>query len=131
MIKKIEWSKKFLTGNKEVDLQHQYFAELINRIILEILENHDLKYQHHLIEELILYASFHFKSEENILFKLHYHDLDNHRNLHRQLLDDLSYKLANIKIQQDNLSIIDFLVKWFVGHTIFEDKECFASIYGN
>lgn len=57
MLKKIEWSNKFLTGNKEVDLQHQYFAELINRIIFELLENHDQRYQHHLIEELQAFTS--------------------------------------------------------------------------
>lgn len=130
-LQKIEWSKKFLSGNKEVDLQHQYFAELINRIIQEVTENSDLQYQNHLMQELMLYASFHFQSEENILYKLKYPYLENHRALHLDLLDNLSNKIKNTELTHDNLQIIDFLIKWFVGHTIFEDKECFSYIYGH
>lgn len=126
MVKKIEWSKKFFTGNKEVDLQHQYFVELINRIIWEILEHNDVVYHNMLMEELVMYANFHFKSEENILYKLGYPDLSEHKKLHMELIDNLSAKiLASPKMSNVSLELVDFLVKWFVNHTVFVDIQCF------
>ncbi|HIJ59180.1 MAG TPA: hypothetical protein HPP56_00985 [Nitrospirae bacterium] len=128
MIQKIEWSKKFLTGNREVDLQHQYFVELINRIIWEILEQKDDIYHSLLMEELVMYADFHFKSEENILYKLGYCNLEKHKKLHRDLIDELSARIINVKTMSNTtIKLIDFLVQWFVNHTITVDIISFES----
>lgn len=127
--KKIDWSDKFFTGQREVDLQHQYFAELINRIIWEVMEVNDIKYHQLLIEELMLYAHFHFKSEENILLRLNYQDLQTHKRLHRELIDSLSARVNIINEGAENsIILIDFIVKWFMEHTLGVDISSFAEL---
>ncbi|MCX8070540.1 MAG: bacteriohemerythrin [Thermodesulfovibrionales bacterium] len=132
MLKKIEWSKNFFTGHKEVDLQHQYFVELINRIIWDILELKDNNYHIMLMEELVMYANFHFKSEENILYKLGYPDLTEHKKLHMELIDTLSSKIVFFKEGSNkSLELIDFLIKWFINHTTSVDINSFERYISN
>ena len=97
MLKKVDWSDKFLTGHREVDTQHQYFVELINRVIWNMMEHNDWRYHQMLIEELVLYARFHFKSEENILYILWEPVLQEHKKMHIELIDSLSSRVLVIK----------------------------------
>jgi len=62
----LEWESNFETGNKNVDLQHRYFVDLINRVGKNFKETDDASYTQNLISELRKYADFHFTSEENI-----------------------------------------------------------------
>ena len=63
----IEWNSDYLVGVDEIDLQHQYFAKLINRIEAKIPSIAHTDVHSPLLTELIYYARFHFLSEENIM----------------------------------------------------------------
>ncbi len=120
----IEWKKNFETGNKEIDLQHHYFIELINRIHKELNQTVDKTHQERLIKELLKYADFHFTSEENIAFSLHCHELQQHINRHTELLEETKHhamELRNGDMTTDQF--IEYLYSWFAGHTIYEDKK--------
>lgn len=117
-----EWNKKFAIGVDVIDLQHEFFLNLIRRI-------HDIFYRempteliNDHIDELILYAKFHFRSEENLMKLNGYPDLDAHKRLHLGLLEELQIKICQV---EDNLidfrPMISFLVTWFVKHTTEED----------
>ena len=121
----IDWKKEYDIGVNEIDLQHHYFAELINRLTLELTEQTDNDYRNSLIDELNAYARFHFISEENLMRKANYPGLVQHRTHHQQLMSEL----ANMELELDmNTSdrniqvIIDFLVQWFIHHTTIEDR---------
>ncbi|MBR9867983.1 MAG: hemerythrin family protein [Oceanospirillales bacterium] len=129
----IIWKKEYDVGVREIDLQHRYFANLINRLEEELTENIDTEYQNSLIDELNAYARFHFISEENLMRKANYPDLELHRKHHQQLISNL----ANMELELDMnassdniLGIIDFLVKWFLNHTTIEDQH-FADYLDN
>ncbi|MGZ5579549.1 MAG: bacteriohemerythrin [Methylobacter sp.] len=114
----LDWKSNYETGVEEIDFQHHFFVGLINRLSSELSSCTDNYYQSRLIQELTYYAKFHFISEENIMMKHHYPDIECHKELHFQLIDEL-----NSKSVSSPSDLLDFLIKWFITHTVQEDKK--------
>jgi hemerythrin-like metal-binding protein len=96
-MEKINWNDKFKIGVEEVDLQHEYFILLVNRLVDEFTESNDSTYKHRLLEELALYTSFHFISKGNLMIKNNYPDFKEHMAIHRKLLSQLNDKINYYK----------------------------------
>jgi hemerythrin len=127
MYDEILWKSDFETGVEEIDLQHHYFAGLINRLSRLLSKTDDKAFEARLLNELIKYAQFHFVSEENLMYLLHYEGLQAHKNLHFDLLNALNAKIG--MFQQDMIGsdeVVGFLQEWFVMHTLVEDKKLTA-----
>ncbi len=127
----IEWSSSYELGIEDIDFQHHFFLNLINRLADEMRTAEHLKYRTALIAELNAYARFHFISEENMMTKAGYPGLENHKKHHRELIDQLSSKGNRlVKFQSDKEAgeIIEFLLNWFIQHTMHEDR-LFADYY--
>ncbi|MCB1888450.1 MAG: hemerythrin family protein [Rhodocyclaceae bacterium] len=129
--KHIDWSERYELGIPEVDLQHHYFADLINRL-LEELGTADASYQKRLIRELDAYARFHFISEENLMFRAGYPQLETHARHHFALIDELNVRETRFASGQISATdITDFLIKWFLGHTAHEDRSFAEFLHGD
>jgi hemerythrin len=72
----LHWKSDYETGVREIDLQHRFFMDLINRLHEELIGATDSDYRAALFEELSNYARFHFVSEENLMFKFGYPSSD-------------------------------------------------------
>lgn len=119
----IEWSDAFELGVSEIDLQHHYFADLINRLVSE-LASADTRYQQRLVRELDAYARFHFTSEENLMFRAGFPDLAEHSRHHFALIDELNVRETRFAHGQIPASdVTAFLIEWFIGHTAHEDRR--------
>lgn len=119
----IEWLDKYVLGVQEIDLQHHYFVDLINRFLDEMGEA-DEAYTERLIDELDAYAKFHFISEENLMYKAGYPGLDEHSRHHFDLIQTLNVKQT--LFSQGEVSaeeITDFLRTWFIHHSMQEDRR--------
>ena len=68
-------------GIEEVDLQHQYFLDLIKRLSVILNSNVSAHLDTRLINEIIKYAEFHFQSEENLMVINDYPDLEKQNGL--------------------------------------------------
>jgi len=126
----LEWQSDFETGNEDVDLQHRYFLDLINRIRKNFKEANDVAYKEKLIIELKKYADFHFTSEENIATSHNLPEvISSHHQRHLELLEEFNHHAEDLA---NGLKTIDqflgFLTDWFVGHTIYEDQKLFKAI---
>ena len=115
----LHWKTAYETGVDEIDLQHRYFAALINRLSGELEVCDDEAYRRRLLDELAKYAAFHFASEENLMFKFGYPGLEKQRRLHRDLIDQLSWRMQS----KSYAGLFEFLVNWFVHHTVEEDHH--------
>lgn len=115
----LSWKADYATGIEEIDLQHRYFMSLINRLSSEFDGCEDESYRKKLLNELVKYASFHFVSEENLMIKFAYPDLERHRKLHLELIDKLSWQIQS----KSYVALFEFLVDWFIRHTLEEDKR--------
>lgn len=124
----IEWYSSLETGNVDVDLQHKFFVNIINRIDANIDDSEDTCRSHDLLMELKKYAEFHFCSEENIAKHLKLSGLNLHQKKHIELLDEISNYEKEIKSGTKSLrEFMKFLNNWFIGHTFYEDQILFGS----
>jgi len=121
----IEWRSSYELGIEDIDFQHHYFLNLINRLANELERAESLERQNALISELSAYARFHFISEENFMFAAGYREFAEHKNLHFELLDQLSSRTNMLAIHKSEIAggdIIDFLIDWFLHHTSTIDR---------
>ena len=128
MAHQISWNKSYELGVEEIDDQHHYFIVLINRLAtdLEHIEEDDHAFPAAVIAELNAYARFHFISEENLMARYGYPDLETHNLHHMELLNQLSNKEVMLQVNKSGgeaRKIIDFLVEWFFNHTTKEDRR--------
>lgn len=122
----LEWQKKYELGVQDIDLQHHYFVELINKLAGEFTRAADDEYCRLLIDELNAYARFHFISEENMMIRAQYPGLDEHRQHHQHLLAELSNMELELDMEnsEDNVNkMLEFLITWFLSHTAIEDRQ--------
>jgi len=121
-----EWQPDYEIGIEDIDLQHHFFFNLINRITAEINNNADYQYRMDLINELQAYAKFHFISEENKMRKAEYPDFLRHRFRHFELIENLS-RIGNLLYiegdESDEFKLASFLKDWFLTHTRDEDRK--------
>lgn len=120
------WVSEFEIGNELVDLQHRYFLDLLQRIEKSFKETTDNDYRRKLIIELHKYADFHFTSEENIAISCGISGVNQHHQLHIELIEALNQYVENM---ENGLKTIDefleFITDWFLVHTQHEDRKLF------
>lgn len=115
----ILWKKSYSVGIDRIDMEHKIFLELIKNFQEETFEDDDEERVVSLILEIEKYAEFHFLSEENFMKKIGYPKLEQHKNLHFNLLEKLNI------VKHSKIATADFLVfavDWFVHHTTNEDR---------
>lgn len=122
----IVWLPTFDIGVADIDLQHRYFANLINRLAEDFQTVLDPSLRLALLAELNAYARFHFLSEENLMARAGYPALAAHRGHHLQLIDELSHREGRMLLGGDTADagpVLAFLVQWFLTHTLHEDRQ--------
>lgn len=121
----IVWNSSYNLGVEDIDNQHKFFANLINRLSDELRDRVSQYHTNSIINELDAYARFHFISEENIMYRAGYPKFDEHRSSHLNLIDKLGSKEGLLSLEPTKQrvdEIIEFLIDWFLDHTINEDK---------
>lgn len=111
------WSADYELGIEDIDLQHHFFFNLINRLARELLHTDDMQYRAELINELNAYAKFHFISEENMMRKSAYPHILHHQHLHVELIEQLSTRGSMLLLpdaQGATATIIAFLGERFL-----------------
>lgn len=120
----LEWSDKYLIGIDRIDFEHETFFGLVSDFEKARLDKADKMVLLGILDEIALYAKFHFRSEENVMKALGYPDLEAHEKKHLQLIEDLSNKILGMTI--DSITAEEtqnFLVDWFLFHTSNEDRK--------
>ena len=117
-----EWQRKYEVGYAPVDNQHKQLLSSINRLISYQREPKDILIS--LLDEVIKYADFHFASEYNLMKISRFPQAESHINEHKVLLKQLINHRDKTATDISNLQeTVNFLVHWFVHHTVKEDKE--------
>lgn len=129
--KRFDWKTEYDLGIEDIDFQHHFFLNLINRLSNELRMTTQPSRRTALIAELNAYARFHFVSEENMMSKAGYPNLGEHRQHHLDLISTLNSKEAMLQLRKSDESaedIVEFLQNWFINHTVGEDR-LFADFY--
>ncbi len=120
----LHWSDLYNVGIERIDYQHRYFLELINWLSFKLQAGGNEGLRQRYIEEVMKYASFHFFSEETQMLECGYPELPHHRELHRELINQLNQIASRLEMSEiDAAEFIHFLAKWFLLHTVEEDGK--------
>jgi hemerythrin len=124
-MQELVWGHENEVGIEDIDLQHHYFLNLVGHIITALESGEEKNYIEALVNELDAYAKFHFRSEERMMLHSGYPDYEVHKNHHLDLIQQLGikqYNLIDAETPEDAGAVIEFLVNWFMEHTMGEDK---------
>ncbi|EGA65136.1 GGDEF domain-containing protein [Vibrio brasiliensis] len=127
-MKSFEWDSCYETGLDDVDEQHQYLVEVINRYGALIAQNNismqDIRLA---LFELSRYAEFHFKEEENLMRTVGVYDkhVEEHIKIHRAFMADILSMQAFINDGNKKASehLLNFLIHWLAYHILGIDQN--------
>lgn len=124
----MQWRPEFNLGLEEIDNQHKKIVELINTLNEAFLKNTTADQLNHIFSELIDYADYHFKAEEDLFVKHNFPFAEEHIQMH----DSFTQKVTSLRNQFDmgvpvTFRVISFLKKWLTNHILDADRE-YASL---
>ncbi len=122
----IEWDDKYSVNITKVDEQHKHFMSIINKLYDALMvDQHPKPVIEKIVNELVDYTDYHFKTEEDWFEKHNYPAKEAHKAQHDKLRSQV-YKLrddfAANRIEID-LSVLSFLTEWLVEHILGSDME--------
>ncbi|MEC4724940.1 hypothetical protein HWQ46_05160 [Shewanella sp. D64] len=122
------WDDDFKTNFHDVDEQHEYLVELINKLGAFIYCGYrPIKDLNILLHELSLYASYHFKCEEEYMVRkgIDSRHFNYHVTSHVTFLERVTNVVSDIR-PHDTSSITElhlFLISWLNDHILGVDQN--------
>ncbi len=113
------------TGISEIDQQHRKLVSLVNRLYRAIKSGEGNEVLGEILNELVAYTDYHFKTEEYYFDKFGYPEGALHKEIHRKLTAQvLSFK-EKFERGEATLSydLLNFLKDWLVNHIGKTDKK--------
>ena len=121
----IDWTNKNAVGVAEVDAQHQKLFELLNRLHESVVQGKEQSELFAILDELIDYTVYHFKTEEDLFLKYDFPGYQEHKDVHDELTRtavDLQQQLREGSAVL-SFELLDFLNSWLIDHTLGLDQE--------
>ena len=124
----LPWNDAFNTGIEVIDQQHRQLVAMLNALARHVAVGQDDLPLSELLQSLLDYADYHFKSEEQIWEKFipEAETVKNHNQTHRAFFDSIR-KLSQEQHadSQDNVvqSLFEFLTRWLASHILESDRR--------
>jgi len=83
----MRWHSSFECGHPVIDMQHRELFNISNVLINSVMERKPKVGTEYLLHELVEHIKDHFSTEEEVLIRTRYPLLDEHRAIHRGLLE--------------------------------------------
>lgn len=118
------WSEEFSVHHSIIDEQHQMLFDLAHKAY-ETTRNHtpasEIKA---MIAEFFEYMKTHFRDEECYMQAIGYPHLEEHKKIHRKIVEDMTTAVKNIR-SADELkeSIRTMSKRWLFTHILQEDMQ--------
>ena len=118
------WKKSYEIGVSEIDMQHRHLVGIINELSDAMMNKVGYRSVPHVLEKLEEYIQLHFTTEEEIMHKLQYPALAEHRQEHLDMTKKvLEFKKRFLKSQELGAAeLLDFLCSWLKNHIAVSDK---------
>ena len=124
----LEWKHEYSVGNQKIDMQHKELFTIVNNFINytnDDISGADKEFLRSLLEPAVRFIRKHFETEETILSKTEYQDLDKHTHEHQSFLAALTEKINEIIEKKEGCSIntlLSFVKEWYLNHLLTLDK---------
>lgn len=120
------WNRNFETGLQEVDKQHRELVNILNRLARHAASASSDLSGSHLLDELLAYASYHFRYEERVWEESLGRSgmAQNHHDSHQMFFARIQMLRQSDASQEDLLSeLFDFLSRWLAFHILESDRR--------
>ncbi|WP_245649006.1 bacteriohemerythrin [Magnetovibrio blakemorei] len=117
------WADSLRVGVDAIDRDHQTLILFTNKLSYSSIDEHEVG---DVIGNLIDYAHFHFRREEEIMRVCDYPGLEIHRDFHRDLaaqIHELSESWRKEQNQETLHNLRKFMRDWLIGHVKHEDTK--------
>lgn len=91
-----EWTPDYLVHIQEIDVQHEKLFELIVALENSTQDNNYRETVRTVLEELMEYVNIHFDTEEDYMSRANYQALDEHREIHNAIREEVNLKINEI-----------------------------------
>lgn len=114
----LAWSDSLAVGNTFIDQDHQKLIEMVNRLHLLMQEGKGKEVLGKVLHNLITYTQEHFRREEELMHKLGFSGMEDHKIEHQKLLR----QVLDLQIKYDSgsgtlsIQVLHFLRDWLVNH---------------
>ena len=126
-MEKVEWNDSFSIGIDLIDEQHKMLIEHLQAVTEAIESSQGEGTIAKTLDFLLNYTHFHFSEEEKQMIKLHYPELDQHRQLHKEFKNSVEELVEDYEqegaVKDIANHIRDFLFNWFVKHIEEADQK--------
>lgn len=121
----VSWKAEYSVGVEEIDSQHRKLIGMIRRLQQSILNDLTSPVVRTTLISLVEYTRVHFRDEEALWTRMHYHKLDEHKQKHRRLVREIMEILKNLKAGKElsAIDLITFLRHWLIDHIVAEDRK--------
>jgi hemerythrin-like metal-binding protein len=121
----IQCNETLQVGVRKFDEEHTRLVEIINRFHAAVKAGEGGAVIQSNLEELSEFARMHFTNEEAILALHEYPELEEHRTIHNNLLDQLGR--LDKKTVSDSITsqyeLLQFMLDWLMNHTRDVDRK--------
>ncbi|MBN1118728.1 MAG: bacteriohemerythrin [Bacteroidales bacterium] len=121
----IKWNNKYNLGIEIIDQQHQNLVKIINDFYAELKTKTNDALIAELIDKMKDYIEYHFKSEEEMLEKNSYPNIEAHKTQHKEFVKKVKSLKSRYRKGEIILSfeVTSFLKEWLMQHILVSDKE--------
>ncbi len=110
-----------LTGVKIIDDQHRQIVQMVNDLNRSLEEGRDDAELKHLFAALLTFTASHFATEEALMARYGYPQMDEHKTQHENLVHELQEIAAEFN-QGAELRLLQSIKDWLLGHIQHADK---------
>ncbi|NOZ47817.1 MAG: hemerythrin family protein [Chlorobi bacterium] len=121
----ITWTEEYELGYNTIDEQHKKLVEIINNLYNAFVEAHAMDVISEILNEMLDYTAYHFKTEEDFFVKNNYPEMENHNKEHRLFVEKTKGFINKYSTQDANLTydVMNFLRGWLLAHIQGSDRE--------
>lgn len=128
----IAWDDSVKIGIDEVDRQHRKLIELINKLHSAMRNRAGHTVLSQIFTELVDYTEKHFSDEERLLQKSGYEKLNEHKDIHRKMVNQVKEYKDQFETGKATVTIdlMNLLSDWLVRHIQGIDRQYVSTVKG-
>lgn len=127
--KVIIWRSEYNINNFKIDTEHQKLFTIAREAlnISKLQSDDEIKIKlKEIIVKLFKYVNLHFSNEEKYMEEISYPDIEDHKFLHKNMLNmltNLISELNTLELKAIEISLFNFIEEYFIRHIVLEDKK--------
>jgi hemerythrin len=121
---KIPWDDRYMIGIEMIDEQHKKLFDLVNRLYDLDDDNSSKEELRIILYEFSDYMQTHFNEEEEYMKSINYNLLDEHKQLHADIIDNLALLVqtpAKLSIIKSKMRVV--AKRALIDHIMHEDSK--------